>query len=98
MKLDVGVPIVIVFGVVGLELLQLIVRHAFKRFTSPEFVTKKECVQCDELKDAALGSLKAEIGTINGSLKAEISTIKEILIVMATKVGVDEKDLKKLVR
>lgn len=70
----------------GVELLKHLVAHVFRKFVSPGFITKKDCDNCSDKKD---GNTE--------EIKTDVKNIKQILIVMAPKVGVDEKDLRLLV-
>lgn len=87
MTIDLATAVLLLVGYIGLEVVKLTIGSVFRRFVNPGFVTTTDCNRCGTLKDEVAKSINNEIVDIKG-----------ILIVMATKVGVDEEDMKKLVR
>lgn len=87
MNIDLATAVLLLVGVVGFEVVKLTIGSVFRKFVNPNFVTTSDCTRCGTGKDEVIKSINNEIVDIKG-----------ILIVMASKVGVDEEDMKKLVR
>lgn len=75
----------IIVALVIYQTATLLVQAAWKKLAGNEYITRTECTTCK----------KAEAGSLE-ELKADTAIMRGILLVVAVKVGVDEKEWKKL--
>jgi len=75
----------IIVAIVVYQVVTLLVQVAWKKLAGNEYITKAECTTCK----------KSETGSLE-ELKADTALMRGILLVVAVKVGVDEKEWKKL--
>lgn len=75
--------------VAGLVIIE-IVRAVVAKFVNTEYVTRRDCEKCRSACQERTSSDKSD-------LKADMRVVKRLLLVLATKAGVDEKYLQGLV-
>lgn len=67
------------------QVVQLLVQSVWKKLVGNEYITRSACETCKKAESGALDELKSDTAIMRG-----------ILLVVAVKVGVDEKEWKKL--
>ena len=68
------------------EFLRLLAGHIFKKFTSSNSITQEDCEKCSEQKEAVMGELRQDV-----------QEVKQVLFIVAYRVGVDENEIRQLV-
>lgn len=82
----VQILVTVVVGLALVRIVDLAVTAAFKKMTGQEFVTKDEHRLCQSTDN---GDIK--------DLKSEVKVIKQVVLRIAVKNGINENDLDKLI-
>lgn len=75
----------IIVAIAIYQIVQLLIQSAWKKLAGNEYVTRAACDACKKAESGALEELRTDTTIMRG-----------ILLVVAVKVGVDEKEWKKL--
>lgn len=86
MTIDQNTAMIVVFGIVGVSMINELVKVFFARLRSSDFVKKSTCIKCQS-NGAAQDQKQTQ----------KIDAIAKLVLAMAVKMGVDVKDIQGLI-
>lgn len=97
MTIDIATGIFFLIGLVGLSVVNELVKLLFNRMRTSDYMTK---VNCDQARSSCLSGRQKEEQDVQWdveTLSKKVDSLTRLMIQMAIKVGIDSKDIEKIV-
>jgi hypothetical protein len=92
LNFDIATAILLLVGIIGVSVTQELVKIFFARMRTSDYVTKQDCERCKTgAKDADIDAAKKVQATAE-----KVDAIARLVLAMAIKMGIDTKDIQKL--
>lgn len=92
MTIDVSTAILLLVGIIGVSVVQELVKIFFNRLRTTDYVSKQDCEKCQrsDIETHGHAAQKAQITA------EKVDAIARLVLAMAIKMGIDTKDIQKL--
>lgn len=100
MSIDVATAIMLLGGIVGLSVVNELVKIFFQRLRTSDYMSEKKCraqqALCQQGRETEEDTLTGEISNVKTEIecvKNKVNAIAKLLMKMAVKNGIDPKDI-----